>query len=39
MWSALAFIVGLVLMYNSAEEHVSVHKLPAHDAVCMVKAL
>ncbi len=37
MWSALVFLLGLVLMYNTAEQYVSEHPLNAsHHAVCTV---
>ncbi len=40
MLSVLAFILGLVLMYNSAEQYVSEHPLPvSQDAVCTVMNL
>ena len=39
MLAVLAFLIGLVLMYNSAEKYVSEHPLNAsHHAVCTVRA-
>lgn len=40
MLAVLAFLIGLVLMYNSAEQYISEHPSNAsHHAVCTVRAL